>query len=209
MKLLPWRFMILTVFLMALVLTSAFGQSAPAPVEVEAHAADATSPVAEGKSPSPAQEGQQSAAAQFSMIRTIGGLGLVLCLMIGLYFAARRYAPQYFTKGASAKSLKVIETLSMGDKRSISMVEAANRRFLLGNTPHQISLLAVLPDPVSMVSEPEPAATSFLDSSKADSRTVFRNLFEAEKTPPASPMFNPLPEELRAKMRQLRASLER
>ncbi len=209
MKPLLCRLMILAAFLMMFVLAPAFGQSAPAPAEVERHAAEAESAAAQERPPESVQEGQGSAETQFSMIRTVGGLGLVVCLMIGLYVAARKYAPQYFTKGASAKNLKVIETLSMGDKRSISLVEAADRRFLLGNTPHQISLLAVFPDPISLVSEPEPSAVSLPDSSKAESRTMFRNLFEAEKNPRASRLFNPLPEELRAKMRQLRASLER
>ena len=89
------------------------------------------------------------------MFRAMGGLGLVLFLMIAGYFAARKFAPRYFAKGASETNLKIIETLSMGDKRSISMIQVGNSRFLVGNTAHQINLLTELPESISVVSEPE------------------------------------------------------
>jgi flagellar biosynthetic protein FliO len=145
----------------------------------------------------------------FSIMRTAGGMGLVICIMIGVYFAARKFAPRYFAKGASEKNLKVIETLAMGDRRSISLIEVANARFLVGNTPHQISLLAALPEPVSLVSEPEELSIDPKETFRNDARTPFRKMFEVEKKRPASNMGHPLPDDLRLKMRQLRETLER
>jgi len=145
----------------------------------------------------------------FPLFRTIGGLGLVLCLMIGGYFAAKKLAPRYFVKNASERNLKVIETLSMGDRRSISMIEVGSSRFLVGNTPHQINLLAVLPEPLSLVSEPDTLPATARNASRKEPMSPFRNLFEVEKRRSTQFTGNPLPEDIRTKMRQLRESLER
>jgi flagellar biosynthetic protein FliO len=145
----------------------------------------------------------------FPVLRTIGGLGLVLCLMIAGYFAAKKFAPRFFAKSASEKNLKVIETLSMGDKRSISMIEIGNSRYLIGNTPHQINLLAALPEPISMVSEPEALPSTPKSIARNESAVPFRNLFEVEKKRSTQYAGNPLPEDIRTKMRQLREALER
>jgi flagellar biosynthetic protein FliO len=154
-------------------------------------------------------EGMQPAGADLSLVRAAGGLGIVLCLMIAAYFAARKFAPRYFSKGSSAKNLKLIETLSMGDKRSISIIEVANSRFLVGNTLHQINLLAPLPEPASFVSKPEPVAANYTDGAPKETGSPFRNLFEVEKKRPNTHPPNPLPEDVRTKMRQLREALER
>jgi len=125
------------------------------------------------------------------------------------YFAARKFAPRYFSKGAATKNLKVIETVSLGDKRSISIIEVANNRFLVGNTLNQINLLAPLPEPVSFVSKPEPETANYRDGLSKDNGSQFRNLFEVEKERPNQYKPNPLPEDVRTKMRQLREALER
>jgi flagellar biosynthetic protein FliO len=145
----------------------------------------------------------------FSVFRTLGGMGIVLCLMIGAYYAARKFAPQYFLKKPSEKNLQVIETLSMGDRRSISLIEVAGNRFLIGNTPHQINLLAALPEPISLVSEPEAISANPKENVKSESNSAFRSLFETAKRGRVQHMTNPLPEDIRTKMRQLHAALER
>ena len=145
----------------------------------------------------------------FSVLRTIGGLGLVLTLIVAGYFVLRKMAPQYFAKSASSHAMRVIETLSMGDRRSISLVEVANSRFLVGNTPHQISLILTLPDSLSLVSEteaiqPQPKIVTLRESSPQ-----FRKVYDVEKGRSAPRAVNPLPDDLRMKMRQLRRTLER
>ena len=156
----------------------------------------------------PAEKMQESYFA-FPWLRSMGGLGLVLCLMVGGYFAARKLAPGYFAKRTSEKNLKVVETLSMGDKRSISMIEVGGSRFLVGSTPNQISFLLSLPEPVSLVSEPESASAKATETAEKESLTSFRKLFEVEKKRPTQYAGNPLPEDIRTKMRQLREALER
>jgi len=146
---------------------------------------------------------------QFPLYRTVGGLGLVLCLMLGLYFGARKYFPQYFQKADLEKNLKILETLSMGDRRSIALIQVADKRYLVGNTSNQINLLTTLSEPIPQ--EDEVAAPEALsgDTAKKESGNSFRNLFEFEKKRPVPNTGNPFPEDIRTKMRLLREALER
>jgi flagellar biogenesis protein FliO len=146
---------------------------------------------------------------RFPILQTIGGLGVVLFLIAAGFFTVKKFAPQYFLKGSSEKSLKVIETLSMGDKRSISIIQVANSRFLVGNTVHQINLLTALPEKFSLVSEPDAPLIENKKEIVKEPRSHFRNLFEVEKIRPIQQTGHPLPEDLRTKMRQLREALER
>ncbi len=193
----------------ALLFVPVSGQAASLPSPNQAGNATSNSVVgAKESSPAPAAEIRDS-ELQFPVMRTVGGMGLVVCFMIAIFFAAKKFAPRYFNKSTSERSLKVIETLSMGDKRSISLVEVANSRFLIGNTPHQINLLAVLPEPMSLVSEPERMSVAPKSVSRRESDTPFRNLFEVEKNRPAQYAGSRLSEDLRVKMRQLRETLEK
>ncbi|HME12768.1 MAG TPA: flagellar biosynthetic protein FliO [Candidatus Acidoferrum sp.] len=44
------------------------------------------------------------------------------------------------------RSLRLCETVSLGDKRFVAVVQFERRRFLLGVTPHSVSLLQGLGD---------------------------------------------------------------
>jgi flagellar biosynthetic protein FliO len=200
-----------SLFLIVFYLTFACFLSASTPNKSEspnpAPAAAVVDPV-----PMPAQAAEPPMEEfRFPTLRAIGGLGIVLCLIAAGFFAAKKFAPQYFTKSSLGKNLKVIETLSMGDKRSISIIQVANGRYLVGNTAHQINLLTPLPEKLSLVSELEsPQAQAELKKEpRRESRSHFRSLFEAEKSRSTPQSGHPLPEDLRTKMRQLREALER
>ncbi len=192
MKGILWNLMIVVLFL-----APAYGQLTSIPVDQAA--AVSTGEIQEVQEPE----------MRFPVLRTVGGLGLVVCVMIAVYFAARKFAPRYFTKLGSERDLKVIETLAMGDRRSISLIKIGDSRFLVGNTPHQINLLAALPEPISWVSEPNTLPANQKDTARNETKTSFRNLFEVEKKRSSQYMGNPLPEDIRTKMRQLREALER
>jgi flagellar biosynthetic protein FliO len=158
----------------------------------------------------PAQaEGMAVPDLGFSVLRTVGGLGLVLTLIVGGYFAIRKFAPQYFAKSVSGQNMRVIETLPMGDRRSISLIEVANSRFLVGNTPQQINLILTLPDSLSLVSETEAVPPIPKPAPITESGLQFRKMYDFERGRTAQRSPNPLPDDLRMKMRQLRRALER
>jgi len=147
---------------------------------------------------------------QISMFRAFGGMGLVLCLLLGAYFGLRKFAPGYFPKTASdGKNLKIVESIGMGDRRSIALVEVGEKRFLIGSTPQQINLLTVLPEHFSLVAEDDVKETKSLKVKDEGERYAFRNMFEMGKKQPARHSGNDvLPEEVRQKMRRLREALE-
>jgi flagellar biosynthetic protein FliO len=136
-------------------------------------------------------------------------MGLILCFIGAGYFGIKKFAPQYFTKHSSEKNLRILETLSVGDKRSISIVQVGGSRYLIGNTANQINLLTALPEKVSLVSEPEASLVETPKESAKRSASHFRKLFEVEKGRSAPKAANPLPDDLRSKMKQLREALER
>jgi len=147
---------------------------------------------------------------QLSMFRAFGGMGLVLCLLLGAYFGIRKFAPGYFPKMASdGKNLKIVESLGMGDRRTIALVEVGNKRFLIGSTPQQINLLTVLPEHFSLVAENNDVKeTKSLKVKEEGESYAFRDLFEAGKKRPVKYSEHVLPDEVRQKMRQLREALE-
>lgn len=201
-----WRNLIMITLFMVPV----YGQVTSTPAQTAEGNASGNGAVIESQAASipPVAEAREPSLG-FPLFRTIGGLGLVLCLMIAGYFVAKKFAPRYFVKNAADRNLKVIETLSMGDRRSISMIEVGSSRFLVGNTPHQINLLAALPEPLSLVSEPETLPATPKTTARKESMSPFRNLFEVEKRRSTQYAGSPLPEDIRNKMRQLREALDR
>ena len=152
----------------------------------------------------------QTGGADFSLLRTIGGFGIVLCMIALAYFAAKKFAPQYFVKQTAAKNLRLIESLSMGEKRNLTVVEFDERRFLLGNTPNQITLLAELPPQLAIRSDVQtPAALTVAAGKQTAAQESFKSIYAVERGPSHKPVSRHIPPDIRAKMRQLRESLER
>lgn len=195
--------------ILTLFLTPLFGQSSPAPSQNAGAAAVSDSRMVGDTMPAPQIQDSQDNALQFPVLRTLGGMGIVVFLMVGLYLGAKKFAPRFFPKTISQRNLKIVETLGMGDRRSISLIEVGNNRFLVGNTPHQINLLATLSEPFSLVSDADSDAQDSNLAGPKGPRPSFRNLFEVEKKRPSQQAGNSLPEDIRLKMRQLREALER
>lgn len=178
-------------------------------VETEAEKTVETGGPVQSQTQSPPVQLFPGESFQFSLLRVIGGLGLVLCLMIVLVFAGKKFFPNYFRKTVSEKNLKILETLSMGEHRSIALVQVAGTRFLVGNTPNQINLLTRIPESASLISDSTAMPSSSADTDAEDNKKNFRRLYEVEKKRSTTGSGNPLPEDVRAKMRLLREALER
>ena len=167
--------------------TAASGQSAARPADAE-----------------PATGAGESGTYLFA--RTIGGLGLVVSLIVLGYVAVRRYGPKYLRRQGAQNALKVIETLPIGEKRSIALIQVEDRRLLIGNTQQQITLLAQLPLITEATNE---SGREPLPKSSPGTVASFRKLYEVEKGQPPLHQANAIPQDLREKMRQLREALER
>jgi len=78
-----------------------------------------------------------------SGLRTFGSLVLVLGLAGVSLWALRKYGRGRVPGGGGGK-LKVEETLALGDRRFVSILEAEGERFLIALTPQGIHLLSKL-----------------------------------------------------------------
>ena len=204
----PLRSLIPAVLALALVAAvNAWGQTPQGPpASVPSRAAGDVSSGATGSQQiSEAGEATDSGSG-FSFLKVVGGLGLVLSLIVFGTFAVRKFAPQYFTKKSSERTIKLIESLSMGERRSIAVIEIEDRRLLIGNTPNQITLLASLGDGTSFLSDHEAASAPIVSRNVT---TPFKNLYESEKNGQTRSRMKVIPPDIRAKMRQLRESMER
>jgi flagellar biogenesis protein FliO len=76
--------------------------------------------------------GQQGTGA--SLLRTICGKAL----------AAYRWLDQKRTQQSSMRRLRVAETISLGEKRFVSIVQVDGAQYLIGGAAGNVSLLAVL-----------------------------------------------------------------
>ena len=200
--------------LMVLMLTaiSGFAQIPSQPPSLSGDAAQAAAGdggAAKSQTTAPA-EGAEALPAppDFSFLKMAGGLGLVLFLIVAGFVGGKRLFPQYFARPVTEKSLKVLETLGMGEKRSISVVEFEGQRFMVGNTSQQITLLATLPGRSYVSEELAESSQPFAFTKPKPAPASFKSLYEKEKALPARGSGRPIPPDIRAKMRQLRESLE-
>ncbi|HYK88142.1 MAG TPA: flagellar biosynthetic protein FliO [Acidobacteriota bacterium] len=161
-------------------------------------------------SPQPAAQAVEAptGGTEFPVIRTLGGFALVISLILIAFLVARKVAPQYFNRRTTERNLRVIESLSVGEKRSIGLIQVGDKRFLIGNTPNQITLLSQLEDSVSLIAEGE--KTTSTELSNPSPVNPFRRLYETERYREASKVGKEksIPPDVRAKMRQLREALE-
>ena len=154
----------------------------------------------------PAQPVEAPPSTDFALIRTVGALGLVVSLIVIGFLAARKFMPQLFGRQIGGQRMKLVESLSMGDRRSIALVQVDDSWFVVGNTASQISLLARLPWEFSLSSERE--VSNIGPSAGADSKDRPRKLYEVERQPASAGKAKSIPPDVRAKMRQLREALE-
>jgi flagellar protein FliO/FliZ len=73
---------------------------------------------------------------------------LVLVLAAVAAIVLRKVMPRLRTaSGRPGRSMRIVETLSLGPKRSIHLVEVGPKRFLVGDTPSGLTMLGEAPAP--------------------------------------------------------------
>jgi flagellar protein FliO/FliZ len=94
--------------------------------------------------PAPEWVGKTAGGGALSDLLSLAmNLGIVLALLYGTLWLLRRLGPAGLAR--HGRSLRVIESASLGQGRSLVVVEAGERRLLLGVTAQQISLVSELP----------------------------------------------------------------
>jgi flagellar biosynthetic protein FliO len=141
----------------------------------------------------------------FLLIRTLGGLGLVIGVILLAYVGIRRFGPKYLRRRSDQQSLSIIESLPLGEKRSVALIKVCDQRLLIGHTANQITLLTQLP----VAQDHVPANEQKIEARAPSAVATFRRLYEVEQNRPSQPESKQIPPDLRAKMRQLREALEK
>jgi len=79
---------------------------------------------------------------------SVGKLMIVLGLVVLVGYLARKFLPSRFGGSLQGENLRLIQSLPMGPRRFVSLIEADGRRFLIGVTENQINLIKALDEDV-------------------------------------------------------------
>ncbi|HET6975107.1 MAG TPA: flagellar biosynthetic protein FliO [Pyrinomonadaceae bacterium] len=116
-------------------------------VTASAARADQTQPAANDRltfmSDSQHDTTEQAPSTSGLLLRTVGALLLIVGLIVAASWAMKRFAGARFGSPAEdAPQLAVLNSLALGDKRSLAVVRFGERTLLLGSTSHAVTLLA-------------------------------------------------------------------
>ncbi|MGS0682909.1 flagellar biosynthetic protein FliO [Shewanella sp. 125m-7] len=90
-----------------------------------------------------------SASSIATLSSMVGGLIVVLILIFFLAYLVKRFNLVPSSQGV----LKTIAVTPLGQKEKLVLVEVNGQQYLLGVTPHQVSLVDKLAQPVEIVTE--------------------------------------------------------
>ncbi|MFQ5738032.1 MAG: flagellar biosynthetic protein FliO [Acidobacteriota bacterium] len=109
-----------------------------------------------------------------SILQVPFALALVLGLIVMLSILLQKW--RRFTGKRRRRCIRVVESIALGEKRHLMLVEVSGRRFLLGSTPHHISLLSS-----SEEGEVEAPNTTSADDPESPARPTFGELLEVAR----------------------------
>jgi flagellar biosynthetic protein FliO len=79
--------------------------------------------------------------AQFSVAKTLGSILFVLALILVIAFCLKRYMPYRFGTGGKKRFIQILENVSLGEKRSLTLIRIDQENLLLASTSTSISLI--------------------------------------------------------------------
>jgi len=100
--------------------------------------------------PEPADPGQLPGERSLwgLFLSALGSLLVVIGLILLLAWLAKRFLPNHLTgAGQGEGRLKLLQSLPLGQRRFVTLVEVDGKRFLLGVAEQQVTLLKALDDP--------------------------------------------------------------
>ncbi len=106
-----------------------------------AAAAAAAAGILLGASPLGAEDGSATPDLVTSSLKMLGALVIVLVLILVVAWAAKRYLRFLPNSAAKGDSIRTIAVKPLGAKRSVHLLEVENRRFLIGSSENNITLL--------------------------------------------------------------------
>ncbi|HEY6529466.1 MAG TPA: flagellar biosynthetic protein FliO [Cellvibrionaceae bacterium] len=99
-----------------------------------------------------------------SIVKTFGGLGLVLALIFVLAKVGKKFHPNIC---APDRALKIVSMLSLGTKEKVALIQVGKKQLLIGVTPQSINTLMELAEPIDVDSTPSVSEKSLLSARTA------------------------------------------
>jgi flagellar biosynthetic protein FliO len=86
---------------------------------------------------------EQPPTATGLLIRTLGALLIIVGLIVAAAWGMKRFGGARFgTPKENAPTLAILNSLSLGERRSLTIVRFGDRTLLLGSTANSVTLLA-------------------------------------------------------------------
>ncbi len=127
--------------------------------------------------PAPSAPGTALAIQPFSFPAPPGAGRFSLASLLGF-----RFKPQWLQLGRTKKRLRTLETVSMGEKRFIALVQVDGRQFLIGGAPGNVGMLTEL-SPEESFHQVLKDATESMDTPALPPTGPLRNLPAPAATP--------------------------
>jgi len=193
MKKLTWLFILFFLFVPtagavepeAEIISAVETEKTAAPVEnkagIEQSGTMTSSPAGETIAKAPAMEltpGSLSPDLFWSSIKSVGALICVLAVILAGTYFLKRAMPSRFGALGSQKMMQILESATLGDKRSLHLVKIRDSYILIGSTPTQVALLETFPEIEGEVEPQSPEVKKQLlrvqnSSQEKKSRTLF------------------------------------
>ncbi|MBI3657234.1 MAG: flagellar biosynthetic protein FliO [Acidobacteria bacterium] len=127
------------------------------------HAVKKTQEEATAEAPAPVTEDYWASGGP-KIFQVVGALAFVLTLIAGAYLLVKRLNPERLGKRSKERLMLALDSMTVGDKKSLMLVEVSGDKYLLASTPNDVCLLAKIesatPPWRSMAAPVEPAPAS-------------------------------------------------
>lgn len=111
------------------------------------------------------------------ILKTAGMLGIVLGIIIAVLYLVKRFTDSRISKTGRSE-IKLISSFYLGNREKLVIVEAENKKLLLGVTQNNISLLKELDEKIENIDESKEEKQDF---AKILGRNIIKNKFFFKK----------------------------
>ncbi len=73
-------------------------------------------------------------------LKMMGAMALIIALGVGLVYVSRRFLPK--VGSVPGRRIQIAETVPLGAKKALHLVEVGGRKVLIGSTAEKITMLA-------------------------------------------------------------------
>lgn len=96
------------------------------------------------------------------ILSMIGTIVLMIAVFVGAYYVSKFVGKRYQTRYDFSKNISILESRNIGKDKALLIVKAGDKAFLVGSSPHQLTLIGELnPDGLVEVTNEMPEKRDF------------------------------------------------